>query len=276
MLFVEAQRAAHGARSKGKNASMFFTILNFQFTLAFVRRPRVPMLGWLNWRPAVEHLTIEELHREYAALPPVSECDRSRRVQILERLVEELKRENDMLRRRSKASEGGLHPAHTVSHGYSERPVPYPIAFAVKGSLFTHVDTLKDVVSTQCPGAQWLTSCDYPNGGDITATARVLFFRTNQRVSPTELEELKTFCASPNNFVAFLHNEMRESNKDMDFAERYVVEAISRFEHATACASFAFREAELYPMSEGLNASSLAKLVAFVSAQARPTATRAP
>ena len=265
---------------------MFFTDMrlgiNFPFTgkfhfdtreLAFVRA--APMLGWLNWRPAVEHLTIEELHREYAALPPVSECDRSRRVQILERLVEELKRENDMLRR-SKASEGGLLPSRTVSRGYSERPVPYPIAFAVKGSLFTHVDTLKDVVSTQCPGAQWLTSCDYPNGGDITATARVLFFRTNQRVSPTELEELKTFCASPNNFVAFLHNEMRESNKDMDFAERYVVEAISRFEHATACASFAFREAELYPMSEGLNASSLAKLVAFVSAQARPTATRAP
>lgn len=229
--------------------------------------------GWLSWRPAVEHLTIEELHREYAALPPVNECDRSRRVQILERLVEELKRENDMLRR-SKASEGGLLPSRTVSRGYSERPVPCPIAFAVKGSLLTHVDTLKDAVSTQCPGAQWLASYDYPNGGDITATARVLFFRTNQRVSPTELEELKTFCASPTNFVAFLHNEMNESKKDMDFVERYVAEAISRFEHATAFASFAFREAELYPMSEGLNASSLVKLVAFVSAQARPP--RAP
>jgi hypothetical protein len=228
------------------------------------------MLGWLNWRPAVEHLTIEELHREYAALPTVNECDRSRRVQILERLVEELKRENHMLRR-SKASEGGLHPSRTVSRGYSERPVQNPIAFAVKGSLFTHVDTLKDAVSTQCPGAQWL-AYDYPNGGDITATARVLFFRTNQRVSPTELEELKTFCASPTNFVAFLHNEMNESKKDMDFVEGYVAEAISRFEHATACASFAFREAELYPMSEGLNASSLVKLVAFVSAQAPPRA----
>jgi hypothetical protein len=102
----------------------------------------------------------------------------------------------------------------------------------------------------------------------------VLFFRTNQRVSPTELEELKTFCASPTNFVAFLHNEMNESKKDMDFVERYVAEAISRFEHATAFASFAFRESELYPMSEGLNASSLVKLVAFVSAQARPP--RAP
>ena len=169
--------------------------INSQFTLAFA-----PMLagfpGWLSRRPAVKHLTIEELHREYAALPPVSECDRSRRVQILERLVEELKRENDMLRR-SKASEGGLLPSRTVSRGYSERPVPCPIAFAVKGSLLTHVDTLKDAVSTQCPGAQWLASYEYPNGGDITATARVLFFRTNQRVSPTELEELKTFCASP-------------------------------------------------------------------------------
>ena len=78
---------------------------------------------------------------------------------------------------------------------------------------------------------------------------------------------MRTFCVGKANFVVFMHDEMRESNCNSVAVQSYVTDQISSFEHTTTSASFAFKETTLYPINQGLNASSLAELVSFVKAQ---------
>ena len=221
------------------------------------------MFGW--GRPQLS--TSEQLRREYDALPPIAACDKSKRLELLERLVVELTKENNMMRRGSQASSQfpPSAPAPRCQRSLSSS-VPSPIAFAVKGSLFSHVESIQTTVGAQC-GVQWLRSDNYPNGEDITAKARVLFFRTGQRVSPTELADIEAFCKGTANFVVFMHNEMRESHCNSVGVEKYVTDQISSFGHTTQAASIAFKEDALYPTGDGLNASSLAMLISFVTAQ---------
>ena len=120
-------------------------------------------------------------------------------------------------------------------------------------------------VDRQCPGVQW-TKSEYPKGHQSTDIARVLFFRTGQRVSDSEFKDLEEFCVGKANFVVFMHNEGRDC--DSVGVETYVTNHISSLKHTTTSASMAFKEDELYPISKGLNAASLAQLVSFVKAQA--------
>lgn len=196
-----------------------------------------------------------ELRQQLDGLPPVAECDKSPRYKLLERLVKQLSEDIEILRRASSSAPSKLtKPAR-----------PYSIVFSSKGTLFTHVECIQAEVVRQCPGVQW-TKSEYPDGHQSSDIARVLFFRPGQRVSDSEFKDLEKFCVGKANFVVFMHNEMRDC--DSVGVETYVTNRISSLKHSTTSASMAFKEDALYPISEGLNAASLAKLASFVKAQA--------
>lgn len=213
------------------------------------------------WR--AEPLSIK-LRQELDELPPIAECDKSRRLKLLERLVSQLSEENEILQR---ANSSASRYRSSAPSKLAEPARPYSIVFSSKGTLFTHVECIQAEVVRQCPGVQW-TKSEYPDGHQSTDIARVLFFRPGQRVSDSEFEDLEKFCVGKANFVVFMHNEMRESNYDSVGVETYVTKRISDRMKTTTSASMAFREDALYPISEGLNAASLAKLASFVKAQA--------
>ena len=200
-----------------------------------------------------------KLRQELDALPPIAECDKSRRLQLLERLVSQLSEELQVMQRSSTAPSKFTEPARS-----------YSIVFSAKGSLFTHVECILADVDRQCPGVQWTnqnwTKSEDPDGHQSTDIARVLFFRIGQRVSDSDFKDFEKFCVGKANLVVFMHNEMRDG--DSVSVEKYVIDRISSLKHTTTSASMAFKEHALYPISEGLNAASLAKLVSFVKAQA--------
>jgi hypothetical protein len=196
-----------------------------------------------------------KLRQQLDDLPTVAECDKSPRYKLLESLVKQLSEDIEILRRASSSAPSKLtKPAR-------------PIVFSSKGTLFTHVECIQAEVVRQCPGVQW-TKSEYPDGHQSSDIARVLFFRPGQRVSDSEFKDLEKFCVGKANFVVFMHNEMRESNYDSVGVETYVTKRISDRMKTTTSASMAFKEDALYPISEGLNAASLAKLASFVKAQA--------
>ena len=208
-----------------------------------------------------------KLRQELDALPPIAECDKSRRLQLLERLVSQLSEENEILRRKELQV---MQRSSTAPSKFTEPARSYSIVFSAKGSLFTHVECILADVDRQCPGVQWTnqnwTKSEDPDGHQSTDIARVLFFRIGQRVSESDFKDFEKFCVGKANFVVFMHNEMRDC--DSVGVETYVIDRISSLKHTTTSASMAFKEHALYPISEGLNAASLAKLVSFVKAQA--------
>ena len=227
---------------------------------------------WGFSRPRVETY-VERLRREYEELPKLAQCDKSERLRMLEKLVDELSRENETLRRRS-GSSSYLQPAASAWAANPAPVTPYPITVAVKGSMFAHAESIQGHVVTMCPRVQWRTTTWATDGvantlsDQSTPKCRVVFFRTGGRVSPTEIADLKAFCIAEANFVMFMHNEMSEAKKDRVGVEQYVTTQISSFDHSTSIASMAFKESMLYSTNDGLNAASLAQLVDFVQAQA--------
>jgi len=207
--------------------------------------------------------SVDSLRHEYARLPKLEACDRSTRVELLERLVEALTEENNLMRRRE-----GRAPSSDALYHVRQPPrrTPFPIAVAVKGSLFQHPDTIQASVNAKLAAAQWVPT-EYPRA-DTTAKVRVLFFRVGQRVSPSELEDVQNWCQGQENFVMFLHNEMREKKCDEVGVEAYVNQRLQAFPNRTECASMSFKEGILYPTSSGLNASSVDALVSFLTANA--------
>lgn len=211
------------------------------------------------WR--AEPLSVK-LRQELDELPPIAECDKSRRLKLLERLVSQLSEENEILQR---ANSSASRSRSSAPSKLAEPARPYSIVCSSKGTLFTHVECIQAEVVRQCPGVQW-TKSEYPDGHQSSDIARVLFFRPGQRVSDSEFKDLEKFCVGKANFVVFMHNEMRDC--DSVGVETYVTNRISSLKHSTTSASMAFKEDALYPISEGLNAASLAKLASFVKAQA--------
>ena len=144
-------------------------------------------MSWLF--PPRDSQSVAALRQEYARLPTLQACDKSPRIELLEKLVKALSAENDTLRSQGPSLRPNPQPY------YAPRPAPkrLSVAVGIKGSLFSHPNTIQTEVKPKLLDnmeVQWATH-DYPQGTEVTANLRVAFFRVSDRVSPTELKELR-------------------------------------------------------------------------------------
>ena len=123
--------------------------------------------------------TVRVLRQKYSLLPTISLADRSERLSMLEALCDALCKENELLTRLSSAK-----GSHAVP--------PTVIAWATKGSLFSHVDVVRAEIASRCPHVQW-KEIEFQDQIAST-TPRVLFFRVGQRVSASDVEGIRGFC----------------------------------------------------------------------------------
>ena len=112
------------------------------------------------------------------------DCDKSHRVQLLEELVNSLLDEKDRLRRGS-----------SYYSSYAPRPPPVrnvKVMHGETGGLLSHPERIREYATTMCADTmrlQWAKHESLP-----CAEPCVYFFRKGERVSPSDLERITSFC----------------------------------------------------------------------------------
>ena len=113
----------------------------------------------------------------------LQDCDKTQRVQLLEEIMNSLLLENERLRRGGSLS------------SFAPRPPPVRSVRAVygeTGGLFSHPQQIRAHAAATRVGTQQIEWAEQQSGP--CAEPCVYFFRKGERVSPSELDRITTFC----------------------------------------------------------------------------------